>query len=498
LIKALPESIAQWCQIYDDEGRERPLILAAAAGYRREFVRMLSLTFPEERFKLPWWNDEEELVIANCLDPTVGVQFALNEIDKVKEQLCRARPELKIIPDTELEDIVEILWRKFESRLRLLEKAGRVKPTKISLRPLATSGYIVFQADRINKAIIEAFAFGAMRQLPATYAESLSHDAHFCLAHSFDSGSPAGGRDYLVGAIGLRERPTGRLQSLLQMNGALAIKAQYALWARAYAETDAAPGAYITLTITQFCDDIGMVRNNGAQRTENKLSAISVLELLTNMELVCIYRPPQGPVQRIRGPIWSRGMLSEELRGYKNIFEVRTVSNQPLWVPKAFSYAPGPFFANEAWREYNKHIAYVGEGLLKLSSDNADKYAVMIGGYLAILARMNGYRKSRIGVRTILEKTGLWAVDREKNPGRMREKLETALERLLEVGVIKDWNVTPYGQGEPTRWFKNWQEQFVIIDWPKVMEKREKILREKKARYVKAALDRKKLSRKIA
>jgi hypothetical protein len=490
--------------------------MGAAAGLRREFLRMAAMALPEEGIEQPRPNDPAELAIANSSNTDHGVQIALDDIAEVKGLLSRVRPEWKIGTETELESVLGLLEQEFEARLCQLQELGRIRRKKIILQPLAESGYVLVQADRINKATVEAFAYGAMRQLPMSYLESLGPDASFWLAHAFGSGQRTSGRDYLVGAIGFKEKPAQHVQRLLQRNGALAIKAQYALWARAYAETDAKSGVYITLSITQFCDDIGLARHNGVHRPENKLAAMAVLELLTSMELICIYRPPQGPTKRIRGPIWSRGMISEELRGYEDVFEGGVLSNRPLWVPKAFSYAPGPFFANDTWRAYNQYIALVGEGLLKLNSNNADKYAVMVGGYLAILARMNGYRRCRVGLRTILEKTGLWAVDRKKNPGRMRQKLEDALERLIKVRVIKSWDITAprakeefdwdnfedertlQKMAEPTRWFKGWLKQVVVVDWPAAMKKREVILREKKARHAKAAIRRKGSTRKTA
>jgi hypothetical protein len=504
-IKTLPERIAEYCPIFDDDGKERPLIVGAAAGFRREFIRMVAMALPEEGFKPPRCSsDKGELVIANYSDPARSVQSAFSDIEEVKELLSRARPDFKVTTETDLKSVVELLEQEFESRLRQLEKFGQVKRKKIVLRPLADAGYFLGQADRINKATIEAFAFGAMRPVPVNYAESLGRDTSFWNAHMFSSGQPTSGRDYLIGAIGFKEEPAERIQRLLRKNGALAIKAQYTLWARAYAETDAAPGIYITLTITQFCDDIGLARHNGAHRPESKLVAMTVLELLTSMDLICIYRPPHGPVQRIRGPIWSRGMISEELRGYEDVFQGTSLSNRPLWTPKAFSYAPGPFFANETWRAYNKYIALVGEGLLKLRSDNSDKYAVMVGGYLAILARMNGYRQTKVSVGTLLEKTGLWAVDRNKNPSRMIEKLETALDRLREVGVIEkgeipyskedidannlDDRVTLNNLAKPKRWSRDIVEKILIVDWPVPMKKRELELRKKRERYIKESV----------
>jgi hypothetical protein len=171
-----------------------------------------------------------------------------------------------------------------------------------------------------------------------------------------------------------------------------------------------------------------------------------------------------------------------------------------MWDPVAFSYAPGPFFADEVWRTYNRNVALIGEGLLKLSSGYEDKYAVMVGGYLAILARMNSYQRTVVRVRLLLEKTGLWSVDGESNPGRMREKLERALDRIQEVGVIREKEITSSPENidpndltsnetldalaEPTRWTKGWLSQFVVIDWPADLERRADELQAKKAKVI--------------
>lgn len=501
--KTLPESIAPWCQTFASDGTETPLIVGAAAGYRREFVRIAAMTLPGEGIELPRCDDPVEQAIANCHNWENAIQVALANVEQVKGVISRARPEWNISSKIAPIRILDLLENEFEISLHQLEEHRQIRRKRIVLQPLAESGFMLGPADRINKATIEAFAYGAMERLPISFLESLGADTTFWLAHAFGKKKRETSRDYIIGAIGFREKPGDHIQRFLQKNGALAIKAQYALWARAYAETDAAPGIYITLTIPQFCDDMGMARRNRAHKLQSKRAALEVLELLTSMELVCIYQPPTGPVQRIRGPIWSRGMISEELRGYEDVFESGSVSNRPLWVPKAFSYAPGPFFANEAWRAYNPYIALVAEGLLRLNSNNSDKYAVMIGGYLAILARMNGYRRSRLSVRTLLEKTGLWAVDSKKNPGRMRKKLEDSLDRLCEVGVIEKWEITSSKEdidpdnlddahtlehlAEPTRWLQDWVRQVVIVDWPALMKERESVLQKRRERHIKEA-----------
>ena len=206
-IKALPESIARWCSMFDDEGHEKPLIVGAAAGIRREFMLMVAMALPEEGVDPPRCSDPSELAIANCSDSERGIKIALTDISEVKELLMRTRPEWKINNETELKSIVELLEQEFESRLRQLEEFGQVKPKRIILQPLADAGHILAQADRINKATIEGFAFGAMEKLNESYVQSLGPDANFWRAYGFSSGQPMSGKDYLIGAIGFKEEP---------------------------------------------------------------------------------------------------------------------------------------------------------------------------------------------------------------------------------------------------------------------------------------------------
>lgn len=370
----VPLSVAHWCQTFKEwHGREMPVIVGATAIFRRDFVRSVAFALPGEGVEAPSTDDVIEQTMGSCIDWQSVMQVALNDITKAKETVGRARPKWGVTVETDPLTILALLEKEFKTRLRGLERLGKPQRTRVALHPLSKSGYILVPADRINKATIEAFTYGAMKHLATDFLELFGPGTIFWRAHAFGNEGRKAKKNYVIGAIGFREEPSKHIQRLLQKNGALAVKAQYALWARAYAETSAAPGIYITLTISQFCDDLGMVRNKGAHRLGNKRAAIEVLEFLTSMELVCIYKPPKGPVQRIRGPIWSRGIISEELRGYEDVFESEVVSAKPLWVPKAFSYAPGPFFENEAWRAYNHFIALVGEGLLKLSSMNADK-----------------------------------------------------------------------------------------------------------------------------
>jgi hypothetical protein len=121
-------------------------------------------------------------------------------------------------------------------------------------------------------------------------------------------------------------------------------------------------------------------------------------------------------------------------------------------------------------------VARVDAGFLKLTCGNRDKWAVIVAAYLSILARINGYRRVKVNVQTLLEKTGLWAFDRKKHPERMQHKLETALDILKAKKVIRSWarinsakNSRPdtaEDEQQAERWFSSWTAQLIEVDWP--------------------------------
>lgn len=327
----------------------------------------------------------------------------------------------------------ERLKRENAELKKALKKRGK-------LGPIATEdGYLRLPADRLTKALIETQMPNAIKPRedigPALDAlEARGPMPTFWAAHTFETSSKKSGD--LYGAIGYMENPGEALWDAIRKNGALAIKMQYVLWARAYAETDAEPGQFIRMSINQLCDDLGYKRKKGAHKRENKREAGQFFEALMKQQMAAYYTAPNGRTARLRGPIWSRGLTGDE---YEDLYGANQIGDPQAWIPSALSYAPGDWFNEPTWRASNRYVALAGEGLLKLTSENKDKYALMIGGYLAILARMNGYRRSAIKAKTLLEKSGLWAADAKMHPGRMIGKMGTALDRLVEVEVIKCW-----------------------------------------------------------
>jgi hypothetical protein len=398
----------------------------------------------------------------------------------------------------ELAEMMEAVRRQLAEWEQQVTAPKRRQP----LVPLGSrDGQLRIASDRIAKAAVESLMPGAMRlasevesALDALSARGLSAGQRMWAAYPFTA-------KHIDGAIGFTETPGEAVWKMLQRNGALAVKAQYALWARAYEETEAQPNKFITLSIPQFCDDLGFKRKKRAHTKESKQAAMKVLKLLTSLEVVMLWQTPQGKTRRVQSQLWHRGAVAEELDGYADLFGASRIGDPDLWEPIAFAYAPGFFFGDEEWRKYNKNVALIGEGLLQLGTDNADKWAVLIGGFLAIQIRMNGWRPLKRKVGRVLAATGLLdEMKKHRKPGRMRDKLEGALERLKEVGVIKDFEFTSGPEdldlddmnstetlnslAEPARWVGAWLEECVVVEWPDECSQREIKLQAHRQRQV--------------
>jgi hypothetical protein len=330
---------------------------------------------------------------------------------------------------------------------RMLAQAGVARWRPLALHPLAREGYLVVPSDRIHKATVEALVPGAIRLLSPELQQryGIPADETFWAAYPFRSGR-SGNR--IQGVIGFRREPEAAVWDLLQRNAALAVKAHYALWARAYAETAAETGIFLTISLSQFCDDLGYARlPNGGHRPERKRAAMGVLKLLTSLELCGTYTPPYGAVRRLHGPLWAQGVIDDPGGRYADLFDIAR-DGLAGGNPVAFCYGAGRWFFDPIWRKFNPSVARVGEGLLRLSSRDNDKWAVMVGGYLATLARMSGYEPRTLRVTHLLERSGLLYAD-PRNPGRMLDKLERALDRVAEVGVIGGWEYAGDRAAEP-------------------------------------------------
>lgn len=332
-------------------------------------------------------------------------------------------------------------------------------------RPLVRHGLIRFSSDRVHKAAIEALA-GGFHFIPndpdhRTAAPDMRPKRAFL---------SSGGKDRLEGNLGFRRSLTDRERELLSEQRAQLIKLQFALWARAFAETDADPSRPAVVTLSQLCEDLGYRRlQNGAHRPEHKRQVAEWVELLTAIELEGEYCAPDGRRVNLHGPLWRR------FRDWEG--------------DRVIAFAPGPWYADPVWSRFNRRVGLIGAGLLSLRPDR-DRWAISAGAYLATLARMNGYRTLTLRVATLIERTGLEDAE-QRNPSRMREMLERALEQLEAAGVIAQWDWFNADTSEPdmdaprelmglTTSSMHWTERSLVIRWPAQLHEREGALRSKR------------------
>lgn len=329
-------------------------------------------------------------------------------------------------------------------------------------RPLVWHGLIRFSSDRIHKAAVEVLARG-FHFSPYDQDETASSgDLHH--SRSFQS---AGGKDRVEGRLGFRRPLTDRERELLKDQRSQLIKLQFALWARAFAETDGDPSRPAVVTLSQLCEDLGYRRlQNGAHRPEHKRQVAEWVELLTSVWMNGTYRAPDGRQSHLAGPLWRRFL---DWEGERSI-----------------AFAPGSWYADPVWRQHNQRVGLIGAGLLSLRPDR-DRWAISVGAYLASLARMNGYRPLTLRVTTLIERTGLQDAE-QRNPSRMREMLERALEQLETSGVIGEWDwfhtdPTEPDMDAPADLLRlaadgaHWTERSLVIQWPVRLRDREVALR---------------------
>ena len=243
------------------------------------------------------------------------------------------------------------------------------------------------------------------------------------------------------------------LWDFLRKSGPATIKAHYALWARYYLQcSDGLELQYVVININDFCRDLGYTKHvKGGYKPEVKRRAMELLEALTTTELIATYQTPgskkgQTKLRRLRGPIWQRGIVAEEKDTYEDLFGQAREGDPSQWVPKSFSFSPGPWHADKEWRRSNQFVGKIGAGIMQLDT-RYDEWPILIGGYLGALSRRGQYKTRCFIVATILDKTGLSkSIGARKS--QFRGKFYRALDRLVETGVIKSYQTQGFDESE--------------------------------------------------
>jgi hypothetical protein len=335
-------------------------------------------------------------------------------------------------------------------------RSGLGSLTLGAYHPLVRHGWIRFPADRIFKAVVGALVPGGMEILETN--EGLAGDT--AGEFRFDC---QGVRDRLRGKIGFRVDEPERAGNPV----ALDLQLHFALWARFFEQTGGDTCSSFRLTLAQLADDLGYARQaNGSHRPECKRRLRAALERLAGLRLDATYEAPDGRECRLHGPFW----------------EIRFPEDPAA----AITCRPGAWFSEPVWRAYNHNVGLVSPVLLLLRPDR-DAWAIRVGSYLASLSRINAYRPVTLRVRTLAESTGLAAAE-ARNPARIREKLERALDRLQDVGAIGSWTWAGGTEKEPDMdspadlcalaTGDDWRNLRIEIEWPPELRRREHAIRE--------------------
>jgi hypothetical protein len=356
-----------------------------------------------------------------------------------------------------------------------------LKRPAVSKRPRVRpfGDMILYDSDRVTGAMLRFLA------APAYWEKDV--------IGGFDCGRKFDGYKDLEITIGIPSSPeTEGLGPSLVRSGAPLVKAYYALWGRWFENTGGAPGDHIPVSINQFCDDLGYAKAvNGGFKSESKEEAARILEVLATVEIRATYWPKgKGPAGKdaptyLRGRVWSI-LLAK--RG-KALTE--------------FSFAPGPWFGNPVWRQYNEAVGKIGVGLMHLDN-RRDEWAILIGGYLGPLIRTRHYKPLTLRGGTILSAIGKASEDTLRRKGQTQDKFERALDRLCEERVFDHWEYNgtdaaelsdPDDPEEVAAYYSadatpkgDWLRQCLTITLPEEMDKdRERLEGAQKAALTRAA-----------
>ncbi len=346
---------------------------------------------------------------------------------------------VKHIPKTP-ENVIrihEVLRDEVERRKR--QKKGKRQTQKLA--PLDSEPYMFMASDKANKFFVKSLMPNQTRPIKETSLDGLEARG-FNIPDRFRAVCVKDDDAKFVGLVGYNVGIGESVFRFFQEKSALAVKAHFALWARADVETKANPEKLIKMSISQFCDDLGFKKKQRTHTIENKQRAMQVLEALTSAELIVLWQDPKGKVHRTKGNIWQRGLSDEIISGVSSFTNENNDKKIEKHInPNTFSYRPGAFFEDSEWRKFNDYVGLVGQGLLKLGIDNKDKAAVLIGGYIAFLARIENYDRKPLKLTTIIENTGdllTGYIDR-REAAILETVVENALDRLMEVKVLKGY-----------------------------------------------------------
>lgn len=404
-----------------------------------EFIQLRPDMAPEARawqrkLKADWETFQGVAQMSRTGDSVLVEAFRTWDADKS----AAARELRHLATEGEAQAVLNALETRVPHRKRD-PKNPLMKPGAKSLPPVRSTSQLAlmrFTNDRVHSATVRSAA--RVDEWGPLSSEKLA----FGLSHDFNN---------VQVAVGLPEGEKAEtLWGFLRGGGAKMVKAHYALWARYYEQaTDGAAREFVVVSVPEFCSDMDLEKHQkGGYEAPVKRAAMKMLETLTTVEISCTFTLPNGSKNRMRGPLWSRGIVGEKLDQYEDEAGARREGDPAKWEPVGFSFAPGPWYENPEWRKHNRYVGKIGSGLMKLQT-NTDQWAILIGGYLGAQARVGRYKPLRFRIETVLRETGLAQTARaKKNLSETRAKLEKALDKLVENGVIASWNAPEWSADE--------------------------------------------------
>ncbi len=395
----------------------------------------------------------------------------------------------------------DALRDEVQRRQRIAKKDEKLDRLELARhQPLAKGINLRFSSTNINKLFVESLMPGAMKEFTAVQ-DSLEGLKNKTLldALQFKTAYIGHSKSDLEGVVGFKYDLGSEMKDILENESALLTKAHYVLSERFYEQTGGEGSGQSAITLNQFCDDLGMPRKNGAHTPRNKERARSVFEVLTSTRISALaYLNGKKSPLRISDNMWKQGAeIEAQKRG--------------RWHEHILTFTRGGF--DDEWQKQNKKfIGYIHRGFLELKADNQDKYAILLGGYLASFAKMNQYQIQPLKLLPILKRVGLWNVYAEATPGKMREKLERSLDKLVSVGILREWRIEELSnvkrvvkqmskainyeedyeevgdnehEAEPDKWVQVWLNKRLVIAYPFEFDERGKINKEKRVIYIK-------------
>ncbi len=318
--ESTPPGVVAWRNAFRKcHGRIMPAVVCAAGAFRRDFVRLVSAVFPELGLEQPRTIDPTEKAMADNPNWEDALQVALSYVEDVKTRIISRLPKSGITDDTPLHRILDHLQKAYEGQLTALVQQEIAADHNIVPPPLSVTSYITIPSGPANTAILKFLSPEHLQTISGMGVELLHTQTISWRAPISSVDRHPKDKAQMVGLIGFESSPEKYVLNLLKENGILAVKAHYVLWARwarEFGDAVVPPGRSLTLTLSQFCDDLGFIKHKGSYRPENRKAALDVIEFLTGMAFVCRHQPPRGTAEIVRGP-------SGYEDGWPNIFAPR-------------------------------------------------------------------------------------------------------------------------------------------------------------------------------